>query len=123
MFSTNEYDIGNFNAIEHCIDTGDSRPIKNRLRRKPGCFAGGEEKHLEKMINADVIEPSISEWASSPVLICKRDRSVRWCVYYLALKIVTKMMYFRFHWWRSVYIHSRAIFNSPNLMQVNDIGR
>lgn len=102
VFSTNEYDVGNFTAIEHCMDTGDSRPIKKRLRRKPGCFAGGEEKHLEKMINADVIEPSISEWASSPVLICKRDRSVRWCVYYLAINKVTKMMYFRYHWWRSV---------------------
>lgn len=53
VFSTNEYDIGNFTAIEHCIDTGDSQPIKQRLRRKPFCFAGGEEKHLEQMIKAD----------------------------------------------------------------------
>lgn len=91
VFSTNEYDIGNFTAIEHCIDTGDSQPIKQRLRRKPFCFAGGEEKHLEQMIKADVTEPPISEWASSSVLICKRDRSVRWYEYYRALnKVIQK---------------------------------
>ena len=90
VFSSHEYDIGNFTAIEHSIDTGDSLPIKQRLRRTPACFAGEEEKHLEKMIKADVIEPSMSEWASPPVLIRKRDGSVRWCVDYRALNKVTK---------------------------------
>lgn len=102
VFSTNEYGIGNFTAIEHCIDTGDSQPIKQHLRRRPFCFAGEEEKHLEQMINADVTEPPISEWASFSVLICKRDRSVRWYVYCRALNKVTKKMYFRYHWWRTV---------------------
>ncbi|KAK3084013.1 hypothetical protein FSP39_006719 [Pinctada imbricata] len=90
VFSAHEYDIGNFTAIEHGIDTGDARPIKQRFRRTPTCFAGEEEKHLEKMLTADVIEPSVSEWASSPVLVRKRDGSVRWCVDYRALNKVTK---------------------------------
>ncbi|KAK3093065.1 hypothetical protein FSP39_010650 [Pinctada imbricata] len=42
------------------------------------------------MIKAQVIEPSVSEWASPPVLIRKRDGSVRWCVDYRALNKVTK---------------------------------
>ena len=90
VFSSHEYDIGSFTAIEHAIDTGDARPIKQRFRRTPACFDGEEEKHLEKMLKADVIEPSMSEWASSPVLVRKRDGSVRWCVDYRALNKVTK---------------------------------
>ena len=90
VFSSHEFDLGNFTAIEHAIETGDAKPIKQRFRRTPTCFVGEEEKHLEKMLKADVIEPSISEWASSPVLVRKRDGSVRWCVDYRALNKVTK---------------------------------
>lgn len=68
VFSTNEYDIGNFTAIEHCIDTGDSQPIKQHLRRKPFCFAGEEEKHLEQMINADGPHPLYSSAKETGVL-------------------------------------------------------
>ena len=50
VFSSHEYDIGTFTAIEHGIDTGDSKPIKQRLRRTPVCFAGEEEKHLERCL-------------------------------------------------------------------------
>ncbi|XP_033750574.1 uncharacterized protein LOC117334856 [Pecten maximus] len=85
-----EFDIGNFRVIEHAIDTGDARPIKQHFRRTPSCFVAEEEKHLEKMLRADVIKPSMSEWASSPVLVRKRDGSVRWCIDYRALNNVTK---------------------------------
>ncbi|KAK3105395.1 hypothetical protein FSP39_024200 [Pinctada imbricata] len=90
VFSSHEYDIGSFTAIEHSIDTGDAKPIKQRFRRTPICFEGEAEKQIEKMIKADVIEPSVSEWAFSPVLVRKRDGSVRWCVDYRALNNVTK---------------------------------
>lgn len=59
VFAKNEFDLGSFTAIEHSIDTGDSRPIKQRLRRTPACFADEEEKHLNKLLGADVIEPSV----------------------------------------------------------------
>lgn len=35
--------------------------------------------------NADVIQPSISDWASTPVLVRKKDGSVRWCIDYRQL--------------------------------------
>ena len=44
---------------------------------------------LQKMLDAGVIQPSISEWASAPVLIRKRDGGVRWCIDYRALNTVT----------------------------------
>ncbi|XP_053392278.1 uncharacterized protein LOC128554962 [Mercenaria mercenaria] len=89
VFAKEDFDLRNFTAIEHKIDTGDVLPIKHRMRRIPACFVGEEEAHLKKMLDAGVIQESISEWASSPVLIRKRDRSVRWCNDYRSLNDVT----------------------------------
>lgn len=41
------------------------------------------------MLDAGVIQESVSEWASAPVLIRKRDGTERWCVDYKALNDVT----------------------------------
>ncbi|KAH3845500.1 hypothetical protein DPMN_087781 [Dreissena polymorpha] len=49
------------------------------MRRTP-CFVGEEESHLEKMLRAGVIQESTSEWSSAPVMMRKRDRTVRWCI-------------------------------------------
>ncbi len=89
VFARDDFDLGSFTTIEHKIDTGDSKPIKQRFRRTPVCFASEEEANLQKMIKAKVVQPSISEWASAPVLVRKRDGSVRWCVDYRALNAVT----------------------------------
>lgn len=89
VFAKDEFDLGNFTELEHGIDTGDARPVKQRMRRAPACFAGEEEAHLKKMLEAGVIQESVSEWASAPVLIRKRDGSVRWCIDYRALNNVT----------------------------------
>ncbi|XP_041464563.1 uncharacterized protein LOC121415425 [Lytechinus variegatus] len=83
-FAKDEFDLGNFTLIEHGIDTGTSPPIKQRMRRTPVAFAGEEKAHLAKVENAGVIQPSISEWASAPVLVRKRDGGVRWCIDYRA---------------------------------------
>ena len=89
VFARDEFDLGNFSGIEHSIDTGQAKPIKQRMRRTPVCFMGEEEAHLKKMLEAGVIQESTSEWASAPVLIRKRDGTVRWCVDYRALNDVT----------------------------------
>lgn len=79
VFAKDEFDLGNFTAIEHSIDTGDNKPVKQRMRSTPVGFERKEEAHLQKMLDAGVIKPSISEWASAPVLVSKRDEGVRWC--------------------------------------------
>jgi hypothetical protein len=41
------------------------------------------------MVDAGVIQESTSDWASAPVLIRKRDGTVRWCIDYRELNNVT----------------------------------
>jgi hypothetical protein len=54
------FDLGKFNTIQHGIDTGTNRPVKQRIRRTPLGFAGEEEAQLKKMLSAGVIRPSVS---------------------------------------------------------------
>jgi transposase InsO family protein len=89
VFAKTDFDLGTFTDIEHGIDTSDARPVKERMRRTPAGFSTEEEGHLKKMLEAGVIRESASEWASCPVLIRKRDGSVRWCIDYRALNNVT----------------------------------
>ena len=89
VFSKGETDLGSFTAVKHHIDTGDARPIKQRMRRTPLGYANEEREHLEKLLEAGVIEPSTSEWASPSVLVRKRDGSVRWCIDLRKLNDVT----------------------------------
>ena len=89
VFDKGEFDLGKFNTIQHGIDTGTNRPVKQRIRHTPLGFAGEEEAQLKKMLSAGVIRPSVSEWASAPVLIRKRCGSIRWCVDYRALNALT----------------------------------
>ena len=85
VFSRHDLDLGCLTAVKHRIDTKDAPPVKQRMRRTPLGFQDVEQQHLTKMLNAGVIQPSISEWASAPVLVRKRDGSVRWCIDYRAL--------------------------------------
>ena len=89
VFAENEYDLGDFSEIKHQINTGEAKPVRQRMRRTPLGFASEEKAHLDKMLNAGVIRPSQSEWASAPVLIRKRDGSVRWCVDYREVNKIT----------------------------------
>ena len=50
------------------------------MRKTPLHFQ--EEDHIKKLLEIGVIRPSTSEWASAPVLIRKKDGSVRWCMDY-----------------------------------------
>ena len=90
VFAKDDYDLGEFTEIKHSIITGDAKPVKQRMRKTPLGFVKEEQAHLDKMLKAKVIQPSKSEWASAPVLIRKRDGSVRWCVDYRELNKVTE---------------------------------
>ena len=69
VFATSDFDLRSFDALAHQIDTGEARPVKQRMHRTPTVFQGEEEGHLDKMLAASVIQPSNSDWASAPVLV------------------------------------------------------
>ena len=89
VFAKSSFDLGSFTGIEHVINTKDAGPIQQKMRRTPLKFAKEEENEIDKMLEAGVIQPSISDWASAPVLIRKRDGSVRYCIDYRQVNDIT----------------------------------
>ena len=73
VFAQHDLDLGCFPAVKHCISTGDAQPIRQPPRRTPLGFEGEEEEHLQQMLDAGIVEPSQSEWASPVVLVRKKD--------------------------------------------------
>ena len=55
VFSKGDTDLGTFTAVKHHIDTGNYRPLKQRMRRAPLGYASEEQEHLEKLLKAGVI--------------------------------------------------------------------
>ena len=86
VFAKSDLDLGCFTEIKHSINTGTETPVKHKMRRTPLHFQGEEKKHIQNLLDIGVIRPSKSEWASAPVLIRKKDGTVRWCVEYRDLK-------------------------------------
>ena len=75
--------------MEHCIDTGNAKPVSQPPRKVPFAFADTEKKQIGKMLNAGLVRPSTSPWASPICLVRKPDGSPRVCVDYKKLNAVT----------------------------------
>lgn len=88
-FSKNEYDIGRTKLIQHSIDTGDSRPVREQLRRHPQAYLEFIDAEVDKLLALGIIEPSASPWASNLVLVRKKDGKLRLCVDYRRLNALT----------------------------------
>ncbi|KAK3889124.1 hypothetical protein Pcinc_006866 [Petrolisthes cinctipes] len=61
--------------VEHSIDTGDHRPIKQPARRMAPAQRQEMEKVKENIRSQGVIEKSSSPWTSAVVLVRKKDGS------------------------------------------------
>jgi hypothetical protein len=86
--------LGCTNLVEHEIEKGGARPIKWNPYRIPHALKPVVEKHINEMLERKIIEPSISLWSSSIVLVQKKSKDgsmkYRFCVDYRALNVVTK---------------------------------
>ena len=89
-FASHEFDMGNFSAVKHRIDTGENEPVALPLRRCPIHFAQEEKDHLDEMLKHNIIRPSQSEWAAAPVLLRKKNNKIRYCLDFRRLNSVTK---------------------------------
>ncbi|MCG8033357.1 MAG: DDE-type integrase/transposase/recombinase, partial [Candidatus Thiodiazotropha taylori] len=90
VFAKSSLDLGFSDRVEHHIDTMGAEPIKEPMRRLPLAKQKIEREEVHKMLQAGVIEPSVSPWSSNIVLITKKDGSTRFCVDYRKVNLLTK---------------------------------
>jgi len=89
IISTGEHDIGRTHLVEHRVDTGEHRPIRQPLRRHPFQHLEWIDDEVARMQEHGIVEPAASPWASNIVLVKKKDGSLRFCVDYRRFNSVT----------------------------------
>ena len=77
VFANHHTDLRTCSVLKHRIDTNGAAPIRQALRRTPRAFEQEEEKHLKEQLDAGVLVPSSSAWASPVVLVRKKDGQVQ----------------------------------------------
>lgn len=75
--------------VQHHIDVGDARPIKQQPRRLNPIMLEKVREMVKTYQNAGLIRESESPWASPIVIAKKSDGSIRLCVDYRKLNSVT----------------------------------
>ena len=82
--------LGEINTTQHHIDvTPGTRPLAQAPYRAGPRARQIEQAEVDRMLEAGVIEPSKSAWASPVVLVPKSDGSLRFCVDYRRLNAST----------------------------------
>jgi transposase InsO family protein len=89
LFAKSDTDFGKTHLVEHDINTGDARPIRQPPRRVPIALQPEMDKEIQRMLDTGVIKPGHSPWSSPVVLVRKKDGKIRFCVDYRRLNSVT----------------------------------
>ena len=85
LFSRGTFDMGRTTLIEHSINTGQHRPIRQALPRLSRALLDEIDQQVNELQQNDLIEPDASPWASNVVLVRKKDGSYRLGVDYRQL--------------------------------------
>lgn len=75
--------------MRHTINTSNAKPIKLPPGRLPMHKTSIADQERDKMLKANITEPSNSPWAAPIVLVKKRDGITRFCVDFRMLNNVT----------------------------------
>ncbi|CAC5391537.1 unnamed protein product [Mytilus coruscus] len=79
--------------VSHSIDTEKAKPVKIPPRRIPISQKQVVEKEIDRLLGADLIEPSNSPWSAPILLFTKKDGSIRFCVDNRGLSVTVKDLY------------------------------
>ena len=69
-------DLSSTPLVQHYIDTGNAKPIKQRAYRASHHHCQEIEKQVEKMLRNGIIEPSVSLWASPVMLVTEAENTL-----------------------------------------------
>ena len=89
-FALEDGERGETDLVQMTIETGDAMPRRQPVRRMPFSVRLEVARQLDEMQSRGVIQPSSSPWASPVVLVRKKDGSLRFCIDYRHLNLVTK---------------------------------
>ena len=87
------------------IDTGDAPPVHQKSYRHSESAKREIERQIDELLEAGIIEPSVSPWASPIVLVKKKtppnangspsEQEFRLCIDYRHLNKLTKPIYYQ----------------------------
>ena len=90
VFAKNNHDLGSTGVVTHQINVQGHSPLKSRPYRVAESERGIIESHINKMMEANVIQPSTSPWSSPVVLVKNKDGTDRFCIDFRNLNKITK---------------------------------
>ena len=90
-FALDQSQLGRTDLVEHSIETGEQRPIRQLPYRTPFALRQEMEGMIGQMLEQGVIQESSSPWASPVVLVAKKDGTNRFCVDCRRFNSITKM--------------------------------
>ena len=89
VFSQHEFDVGHTQAVEHEIKLTDGPVVKERPRPIPARDFEDARQYIQSMLDAQLIKPSNSPYASPIVLVRKKSGKLRLCVDYRKINMRT----------------------------------
>jgi hypothetical protein len=90
LFAWKPDDFGRTSVVMHRIDTEDASPIKQRFYRTSHENQLFIKNEIQRLLEAGLIKPSISQWTSPVVVVEKKNGKKRLCVDYRKLNEMTK---------------------------------
>ena len=92
IFALGPHELGATSLVKHVTDTGNHPSIRQPVCRTPFAIQNIVDEMVQDMLTKEVIQPSQSPWASSIVLVKKKDGGLRFYVVdYHQLNRVTKL--------------------------------
>jgi hypothetical protein len=90
MFATDISQLGRTNIIQHKIDTGIEKPVKQRFYRSNPIEEQFIEEEIQRLLQKGLVVKSFSPWASPVVVVGKKNGKQRLCVDYRKVNALTK---------------------------------